>query len=94
LPNTKRPNGIVKSKAAARSKQQLANHEEEKATKTERVIALLKRPSGATLKAIMTLTGWQPHSVRGFLSAQLGKRKGLKVESTKRRGQRYYRIVS
>jgi hypothetical protein len=65
-----------------------------KRTKTDIVIALLRRPSGATLQAIMKLTGWQAHSVRGFLSAQVGTRKGLKVESTKRKGHRVYRIVS
>jgi hypothetical protein len=61
-------------------------------TKTERIIALLKRPEGATLKAIMTATGWQAHSVRGFISAQLTKRMGLKVKSFKRAGERVYRI--
>jgi hypothetical protein len=61
-------------------------------TKTERIIALLKRPEGATLKAIMSATGWQAHSVRGFISAQLTKRMGFKVKSFKREGQRVYRI--
>jgi len=45
-------------------------------TKTERILALLKQPEGATLQTIMTATGWQPHSVRGFISAQLTKRMG------------------
>src|SRR5438876_7879039 len=36
-------------------------------TKTEKVIALLRRPEGATLKTLITATGWQPHSVRGFI---------------------------
>jgi uncharacterized protein DUF3489 len=62
-------------------------------TKAERVVALLKDPSGASLRAIMDLTGWQPHSVRGFISAQLSKRMGLKIQSFKRRGERYYRIL-
>jgi hypothetical protein len=62
-------------------------------TKTARIIALLKRPAGATLKAIMALTGWQPHSVRGFISAQLSKRMGMKIESFQREGERVYRIV-
>jgi hypothetical protein len=94
LAKIKRKRELVEAKAVARSKHEPAIQQQDKATKTERVIALLTRPTGATLKAIMTLTGWQAHSVRGFLSAQLVKRKGLRVESTKRKGQRYYRIVS
>lgn len=61
-------------------------------TKAERVVELLKGPSGGSLQAIMDLTGWQPHSVRGFISAQLGKRMGLKIQSFKRDGERVYRI--
>jgi hypothetical protein len=63
-------------------------------TKTERIIELLRRPEGATLKAIMVATGWQAHSVRGFVSAQLTKRMGLKVKSFKRSGERVYRVRS
>jgi hypothetical protein len=63
-------------------------------TKTERVIALLKRPAGATLKAILALTGWQAHSVRGFISAQLTKRMGFRIDSFKRNGERVYQICS
>jgi hypothetical protein len=52
---------------------------------------MLKRPGGATLKEIMKATGWQPHSVRGFLSGTIGKKMGLKVESTKTEsGERSY----
>jgi uncharacterized protein DUF3489 len=61
-------------------------------TKTARVIALLKQPSGATLKAIMALTGWQSHSVRGFISAQLLKKMHFRIQSFKRGGERVYRI--
>ena len=63
-----------------------------KITKAERVTALLSSPSGASLRAIMVLTGWQPHSVRGFISAQLTKRMGLKIHLFKRNGERIYRI--
>ena len=63
-------------------------------TKSERVTALLRRPTGATLGEIMTLTAWQSHSVRGFISGQLVKKLRLKVRSFKRAGERVYRIRS
>jgi len=57
-----------------------------------RVIALLERPQGATLKAIIKATGWQTHSVRGFISGHLKKKLGLKVRSLVREGERVYSI--
>ena len=64
-------------------------------SKGETIIELLRRKEGATLGDLTKATGWQPHSVRGFLSAQVGKKLGLKLESTKREdGQRLYRIAS
>jgi len=61
-------------------------------TKIELVVALLQQPSGATLQEIMAATGWQPHSVRGFISAQLSKRLGFRVKSFEREGARVYQI--
>ena len=61
-------------------------------TKTELVISLLNRRSGATLKEIMAATGWQAHSVRGLISAQISRKLSLRVESFKRHGERVYRI--
>lgn len=52
-------------------------------SKTAQVLDLLKRSGGATLKELMKATGWQAHSVRGFLSGALGKKMGLTVTSTK-----------
>ena len=63
-------------------------------SKTARMIALLRRPQGASLKTIMRATGWQAHSVRGFISGQLGKRMGLRVRSFQRDGERVYAIKS
>jgi len=44
-------------------------------------LALLKRAGGATLQHLMRATGWQAHSVRGFISGALGKKLRLKIES-------------
>ena len=63
-------------------------------TKSARVTVLLQRPKGATIAEIMTATGWQPHSVRGFMSGTLVKRKGLKLESEKTNGERRYRVIA
>ena len=52
-------------------------------SKTEKVLDLLKRSGGATLKDIMKAAGWQAHSVRGFLSGTIGKKMGLTVKSAK-----------
>jgi hypothetical protein len=59
------------------------------------VLELLRRPEGATLGDIMTATGWQAHSVRGFISGALGKKMGLTVDSLKTsEGARAYRLAS
>ncbi len=55
------------------------------------VLALLKRPGGATLNEFMATTAWQAHSVRGFISGSLGKKMGIKVKSSRREdGERVY----
>ena len=60
--------------------------------KTGRVLELLQRPGGATLKQLIAATQWQAHSVRGFLSGAVRKKMGLKIESTKEAGTRSYSI--
>jgi uncharacterized protein DUF3489 len=64
-----------------------------KGTKTEQVIALLRRTEGATITELTKATDWQPHSVRGFISGTLGKKLKLKVESSKdAQGERRYKL--
>jgi hypothetical protein len=62
-------------------------------SKASQVLALLKRPGGATLAELIKETGWQAHSVRGFLSGTVGKKLGLTVVSTKSEdSQRTYSV--
>jgi hypothetical protein len=61
-------------------------------TKTAKVLKLLRRPEGTTLKKLIETTGWQAHSVRGFLSGTVGKKMGLELLSSK--GQDKERIYS
>jgi len=67
----------------------------QRGSKTAKILALLKRPGGASLQQLQKATGWQAHSVRGFLSGTLKKKMGLRVHSAKLQdGQRTYRVTS
>ena len=64
-------------------------------SKTAKVLAMLRRTEGATLQQIMSVTGWQAHSVRGFVSGTLGKKLHLTVVSAKGEdGQRHYSVAA
>jgi Protein of unknown function (DUF3489) len=82
----------VKPKSYKAAKGKPRRHTGGKNTKTARMLALLKQPSGASLKSLMKASGWQAHSVRGFLSGHLGKKLGLHVKSFQRNGERVYSV--
>jgi hypothetical protein len=78
-----------KKKKAPRS----ARNDAREGSKTATILDLLKRPDGATAKELLKVTGWQPHSLRGFLSGTVGKKIGLTVTSTKGEdGERSYSV--
>jgi hypothetical protein len=61
-------------------------------SKQDAVIAMLRRPEGATVDEVAGTTGWQRHTVRGVFSATLKKKLGLTLASTKEERGRVYRI--
>ena len=55
---------------------------------------MLQSPTGATIATMMKATGWQQHSVRGFLAGVVRKSLKLKLDSKKVDGTRVYQIAS
>jgi hypothetical protein len=89
--------GAASAKKAAKSAKPKKTAKSAKATppragsKAAKILAMIGRPGGATLAAIMKATGWQAHSVRGFLSIARSKH-GLKIELVRdEKGGRVYR---
>jgi len=80
-------------KKVAKAARQRRDAAEGRSNKKADVIAMMKRAKDATLAEIMETTGWQPHTVRGFVSV-LGSKGGEKIESSKNAaGERSYRIA-
>ena len=91
-PAKKAPKGAKKT-SSARPEKAAKEKGVRAGSKTETILDLLKRPGGATAKELLKVTGWQPHSLRGFLSGTVGKKMGLTVVSTKGEdGERSYSV--
>jgi hypothetical protein len=61
-------------------------------SKQDAVVAMLRRPEGATVDDVATATGWQRHTVRGVFSGTLKKKLGLILASAQEERGRVYRI--
>jgi hypothetical protein len=77
-------------------RQRQSEHPRARAQRTDskqaQVIKMLHAASGTTITAMMTATGWQQHSVRGFLAGVIRKKFGLNLVSEAGDGGRVYRI--
>ncbi len=62
-------------------------------SKRAQIVAMLQSPAGATIDAMMRATGWQQHSVRGFLAGVIRKKLGLNLVSEASENGRLYRIA-
>jgi hypothetical protein len=72
----------------------IRNEDGERVTKQARVLEMLRSPAGTSIAAVMKVTGWQPHSVRGFFAGVVQKKLRLKLNSKTIDRNRIYRIVS
>lgn len=90
---TKAAKGAKSGKGAKKAPKAKPETESPRAgSKTAKILELIGRAKGTTLAEIMAATGWQAHSVRGFLSTA-GKKHNVKIESEKSEGgARVYRI--
>jgi Protein of unknown function (DUF3489) len=92
---SKSSNKVRSKKQATKKKARPAGKPKRKnkaGSKQDRVLALLRRPDGATLDVLVKATGWQQHSVRGFLAGMVRKKLKLPLRSEKVDGARVYRI--
>ena len=83
----------VEKTSVANKAGKTAEEAQGRANKSNMILALLRRPNGATSAELTEATGWQAHSVRGFLSAVIGRKMGLTLASVKNeQGERRYSL--
>jgi len=91
-PSRARRSGAKKTAAVSAKATKASSDRVKPDSKQDRIVALLQRPEGATLDALVKETEWQKHSVRGFLAGTVRKKLKLPLLSEKIDGVRNYRI--
>lgn len=88
----KQPARTAASKAATTNPEAAVPRE---FSKKQIVLDLLRRKNGATMGEIANATGWQNHSIRGFISGAIGKKMGMAIESAlNNAGERTYKLAA
>src|SRR5262245_3248205 len=93
---SRKPSGKERKATSSATTLSKANQPQREARESKKatVLGLLRRGEGATLAQIAEATGWQNHSIRGFISAT-AKKLALPIESTKNEsGDRVYRTTA
>ena len=88
-----KPRSATKTRSKVKRAKPIVRHNTRAKSKQAAVVALLNRAQGATIAAIIDATGWQSHSVRGFLAGVVRKKLGLTLQSEKTDGERVYRVI-
>ncbi len=82
-PSSRRRASSTPAKGGNAQKASKAKKAPKSDSKTNQVLELLKRPNGATTEELLKVTGWQAHSLRGFLAGTIRKKMGLTLASAK-----------
>jgi Protein of unknown function (DUF3489) len=91
-PNRPKRSGAKKTAAVSTKATKASSDRIKSESKQDKIVALLQRPKGATLDALVKETQWQKHSVRGFLAGTVRRKLKLPLLSEKIDGVRTYRI--
>jgi hypothetical protein len=93
-PSTRAARSAPGDKRKNSAKKKIAKAGAGRETKADAIVKLLGRKSGATIAELQEATGWQSHSVRGFLSGTVKTRLGLQLLSERTgKGARRYLIA-